>query len=373
MNREIKKSTLPEEVAGALESVESYYEGVVDWLARMFDKNTGGFYMATSGANDPSIAPAIEMTAWGVRILETYTNAMQAMPERFKNGIIKFMSDRQDSKTGMFIDVQGEANPRETARNQDAALDIFKLFGEKTPYPHPRDTAKDTTKTTVMPEYMNSVESYISWVSGMNWDNGSWTAGDQTQSSLQYVNMLAPDRREEYKAALFDWLAKRQQENGFWSPNFDFNAVSGAFKVGLVYGLYGMKLPNHEKIIDSIFKCYRVSKTENPFYVRNPISVLNQMARYDSESKRKIQSGIIENVDAVIKSFGEFLCPDGAFSAKNGQSMISFGGVDGSHGLFEGDIDATLMMLIARKTLYAIFDADAPYLEAADFFDKIYS
>ena len=51
--------------------------------------------------------------------------------------------------------------------------------------------------------------------------------------------------------------------------------------------------------------------------------------------------------------------------------MYSFGGVVGSHQLFEGDIDATLMMLIARKQLYLIFGVPAPYLNTDDFWDWI--
>ena len=52
--------------------------------------------------------------------------------------------------------------------------------------------------------------------------------------------------------------------------------------------------------------------------------------------------------------------------------MLAFGGVVGSHELFEGDIDATFMMLIARKMLYEIFDIDAPKLATDDFWDWIY-
>ena len=41
--------------------------------------------------------------------------------------------------------------------------------------------------------------------------------------------------------------------------------------------------------------------------------------------------------------------------------------MQGSHGLYEGDIDATLMMLIARKQIYSLFDLKAPLLNTDDF------
>ena len=372
MSNEKSMNALPERVAVALERVEKYYEGIVPWFANVYDPKTGGFYMTISGAKDPEMAPAIEMTCWGVNFLKTYTRAFDTMPDKFREGIVKFMNDRQDPETGMFIDLQGPVNARETARNQGAALRALAHFDAPTRYPHPKNTGSAKSITAAMPEYMDSVDTYMAWVTGLNWDNASWSAGDQTQSSLQYVNMLVPEKREEYRAALFDWLGKRQQESGLWSPNMDFNAASGAFKVGLVYSACGKRLPNPEKIVDAIFECYRVSKTNNPFFVRNPISVLHQMSTYSPELKKKIQDGIVENIDAVVESFGEFLCPDGAFSARKGKSMLAFGGVVGSHELFEGDIDATLMMLIARKTLYNIFDVEAPYFDTTDFWAWIY-
>lgn len=357
----------------ALQKVEGYYSGVIDWLATMFDKKTGGFYMATSGAKDPDIEPAIEMTVWGYNILRDYTNALSTAPSTFIEGLIEFMNERQDSSSGLFIDKQGPANSREVARNQDAALNFFNAIGMQTKYIHPRNAAKSNTSATVMPDYMKTPESYVAWIENWDWEFGSWTAGDQAQSSLQYVDMLDPSNAEKYKTALFKWLEARQFESGLYSPHYDFNSISGAFKVGLVYSHYSKLLPNHLAVIDSIFECYKTAKANNPFYVRNPISILNTLSRYDDEAKYKVQAGVIENIDAILQSFGEFLCPDGAFSAKKNEAMRSFGGVVGSHGLNEGDIDATMMMLIARKTLYKIFDIDAPYLNTDGFWDKIYS
>ncbi len=364
---------LPPEVQNALNSVEKYFVGVIPWLANMYDPSTGGFYMTMSGKCDPEMEPALEMSAWGLAYITAYTDIFPDMPASIKEKLIKFFVDRQDPKTGMFIDKQGPANARETARNQDAALGIFGTFGVAKPYPHPREvhSADSVKEAALMPDYMESPKTYVEWIAHHNWDSNSWTAGDQTQSSQKYVAMLPEEKQKEYIDAAVEWLNARQMESGLWSPNFDFNAASGAFKVGLVYKAWGMKLPNHDKIIDSIFHCYKVSKTDNPFYIRNPISVLLQMSYYGTETKEKIQRLLVENIDAVIVNFGEFLCPDGAFSANKRKSMVSFGGVVGSHGLFEGDIDATLMILIARKTLYMLFDVPAPSLDAHDFWNWI--
>ncbi len=371
--RSLTVEDLPEAVQKALKRVDAYYDRVIPWLSHLYDPVTGGFYMTISGKEDPEMEPAIEMTGWGLSYLGGYTEALPSMPADIKEKFVKFYHDRQDPETGLFIDKQGVTDAREQARNQDTGLDSCSILGVQPKYPHPRQTgtAKKSTTAPLMPDYMASVDTYMEWVKQRPWEEGSWHAGDQTQSSQQYIKMLPEDKQKEYTDALFAWFESHQYDTGMWSTKLNFNSVSGIFKVGLIYGLWGKKLPNYDAAIDTIFECYKADKTSNPFFVRNPLSVLHQMCSYSSETKAKIQKGIVDNIDAITTCFGEFLCPDGAFSARKGKSMLSFGGVVGSHQLNEGDIDATLMMLIARKTLYAIFNVPAPPLESADFWDWI--
>ena len=364
---------LSDEVKVALTKVDKYFDRVMPWLAHMYDHETHGFHMAMSGKLDPEMQPAIEMTCWAIAFISGYSDAMKSMPEDFRQNLIKFFQDRQDPETGLFIDKQGPTNAREQARNQDSGLGALGTLKASPLYPHPRQSssAKTTTDMPLMPDYMKSAETYIKWVSSLDWENNSWGAGDQTQASQQYIRMLSQEKQDEYTSVLFEWLKNKQFENGLWSSRINFNSVSGAFKVGLIYNLWGKILPNYDTIIDTIFYCYTIDKTSSPFFVRNPLSVMLTMTSYSDDAKKKIQDGVVKHIDAVTASFGDFLCPDGAFSASKGKSMISFGGVKGSHGLYEGDIDATLMMLIARKCIYAIFDVKTPPLSAADFWDWI--
>ena len=374
--KEIKPKTLedlPLAVREALAKVEVYYDRVIPWLSHMYDPKTGGFYMTMSGKMDPEMEPAVEMTNWGLSYLSSYTSCFADMPADIREKFIQFFYDRQDPESGLFIDKQGVANAREQARNQDSGLGACRTLGVQPKYPHPSQVQKseNVTQAPLMPAFMESPEKYIEWVSSLSWEAGTWHAGDQTQSSQQYIKMLSEEDRERYLTALFNWIESHQYDDGLWSTQLNFNSVSGVFKVGLIYGMWGKKIPKYDAAIDTIFKCYRTSKTENPFFVRNPLSVLRQMCSYGENVKKKIQDGIVENIDAVVANFGEFLCPDGTFSASKGRSMYSFGGVVGSHQLNEGDIDATLMMLIARAELYFIFEVAPPKLESADFWDWI--
>jgi hypothetical protein len=173
---------------------------------------------------------------------------------------------------------------------------------------------------------------------------------------------------------MFDWLDKHQYESGLWSEKLDFVSVSGIYKVGRVYAFWKKPLPRYEQAIDTIFKCYHVDKLANPYFVRNPLSVLLDLCSYGEDVKKKIQQGILDNIDPIVDSFKEFLCPDGAFCASlrgDKTSMVYFGGVQGSHGVHEGDIDATLMMLIARNAFYQIFGVTSPALKSEDFWDYL--
>ena len=296
------------------------------------------------------------------------------MPEVIREESIAFFLDRQDPVSGFFIDKQGITNQREQARNQAAALGAIKRFGVSSRYLHPSNAGdKGAKHTPLIPEYMESVDSYIDWVESLPWQTNSWGAGDKTQSSLQYVRTLAEQDYNEYRHALLDWLYAHQLASGLWSPTLNFNSVSGAFKVGLVFSALGEKLPYPDRIIDSAFKCYSVDRTTSPFFVRNPLSVLKQISTYSEDYLTVIREKLIENIDAVTASFGEFLCPDGAFSAAKGRSMISFGGVTGSHGLFEGDIDATMMMLVARAELYRLLGKQMPILTYPEFWQTVLS
>ena len=358
-------------VKAALSKIDGYYTRLPLWYAHLYDPITGGFYMSQSGKNDPEMAPAIEMTCWGLSFLHSSTDIFDSMPSEIRAKFIDFFGDRQDKESGLFIDCQGPANPREQARNQAAAKRALEMLKASPRYPLPSGKSGDSAVRAKMPDYMDSLESYLDWIKALPWDHGSWTAGDQTQSSQQYLAMLPEPERRRYSDAVIEWLLERQFESGFWSPDFDFNAASGAFKVGLVFSAFGMRLPNPERIVDSIFKCYRESVTSSPYFVRNPISVMNQMADYSPGIAEKIKQGILDNIDAVTASFGEFLCPDGAFSARKGKSMVSFGGVVGSHGLFEGDIDATAMMLTARRELYQLLGLEATRLDASCFWNWV--
>ena len=369
---------LAPEQRAALSAFEKLFSRLDVWYANLYHHEDGGFYMTMSGRDDPEIDCGLEMTFFALGSVTGYSDAGD-IPEPVKQRLINYIKERQDPKTGLFIDKQGPVNDRETARNQNSVMGYVNSWKVDLPYQHPSQTKKEgsggsSVDAAVMPDYMKSVDSYINWVeNNWDWDKNSWTAGDQTQQSLTYLRYLPQNEYEAYKAALLEWLANRQfKDTGYWSPNVDFNSVSGAFKVGLVYQELGEVIPNADKVMETTIKCMETAYPTVAHYVRNPISLLLQISNYGPEYQTRIRQAITENMEKICGWVNQFLAPDGGFAQYHGKSMSNFGGIYGSHQLWEGDVDSTLMILVARKEVYALMGVSAPALQfSPDFWDWI--
>ncbi len=366
---------LSAEQKAALARFEELFTRLDVWYANLYHHEDGGIFMTMSGRDDPEMECGLEMTFYALSGVRTYSDAWLDMPDHVKQRFIDYILERQDPATGMFIDHQGPVNDRETARNQACVMGWVNTWKIDLPYEHPSQKTSgggstSATDTTVMPAYMASVSSYLDWVeNNWDWDRNSWTAGDQTQQSLNYLNYLPKEQYEQYKAALLEWLANRQfDDTGFWAPTVDFNSVSGAFKVGLIYQNLGEKIPNAEKVMETTIRCMETVYPDRAHYVRNPISLLQQIAGYKPEYAARIQQAVTDNMENICGWMEQFLAPDGGFAMYHGRSMSNFGGIYSSHELWEGDVDSTLMILIARKGVYNLMGVAAPLLEFDDNF-----
>lgn len=364
---------LSESEKAALEKLETCFDGVFPWLTNLYDYDEHGFYMTMSGKDDPTQHTGLEMTAWGINFIKNYSDMWTEMPESMRQKWIDYFNDRQDPKTGFYIDKQGPVNDRETARNQSAAYGaVTSSLKGKTRYVHPNDKkgTVSSTDTTVLPDYLATPESFVKWIESWNWTSNTWTAGDQISSCVQsYLPLLPKEKYDIYKQTLVDWLATHQKSNGLWSDKIDFNSISGLFKMGIIYNNLGMKIPNADTALDSIAKCFEVDSPTAAHYVRNPISVMLQIANYGPEYFEKVRKITADNIDIMLTYIQRFLCPDGGFSMFYQKSQSNFGGIYGSHQLWEGDIDSAMMIMVARNEMYKIFGITAPKLHMDGFWD----
>ncbi len=384
-NAALSYTGLTEEQQKSVLGFERRLEKIYPWLASLYDKETGGFYMAVSGRDDTSMQPALEMTFFALGMVKGYGDCWSGLPESVKQKFIKFITDRQDPETGLFIDKQGKTNDRETARNQSAVLGWVDEWNITLPYRHPSQNsapkksaaqtvalsaskvAAGNTADGVVPDYLRTTETYLNWMDAWDWENDSWTAGDQVSNSLVYLAYL--DDSDAYKKVLLAYLAEKQVDaNGLWSHQLNFNSISGAFKVSLIYQQLGVQMPNADKVIKSTAECMANDTPDVAHYARNPLSLLYQISLYGDSDAAAARKAVLDNIDRILSWTEKFSCPDGGYSQFHKKSMKSFGGVVGSHELYEGDVDSTLMILVLRTELYRILDLDPPKISCGEGF-----
>lgn len=394
--------TISAQATESLSQVDAQFDDTLNWLADMYDPVTGGFWMTNSG-KAANLTPGIEMTAWGISILSSYTDLWGTeganVPDNVKDKFVKFFYDRYNHELGYFVDpadADGKTSPQDAPRDysrvQTGASRALGALGADNPPPQAMAVLSsshmpalaalaettDDESDEGMPSWMASTETYIDYLESLNW-NYSWTAGDEAYETTRFVKAKdAANGNTAYQDALFGWLeANQRSSNGLWEDDISFVSVSGAFKISSIYRDFGRQMKYADEIIKSVMTAYETCELDTSYYVRNPISLLSVIAAYSPVYKQKVINAVEEHIVAIAGSFETFKCDDGGFSAYSDRPLATFGGVvgavknnDGTYAK-ESDLDGTLMMLIARSELYALWGIKAERLTDFDFWTTI--
>ncbi len=393
---------IPVQVKEGLAQLDTQFDGTLNWLADMYDPVTGGFWMTNSG-KAADLTPGIEMTAWGISMLSSYTDLWGSqganVPEAVKDKFIDFFYDRYDHELGYFVDpadadgkTSPEDAPRDYSRVQTGASRALTALGADNPPPQTvsvlaaspvaaltalADAANDESEED-MPSWMATPETYIDYLESLDWSY-SWTAGDNTYETTRFVKAKdAANGNTVYQDALFDWIeANQRKSNGLWEDEIDFVSISGAFKMSNIYRDFGKQMKCADEIIQSVMTAYETCNLDTSYYVRNPISLLSVISTYSPVYKQKVLNAAEAHIADIAASFETFKCADGGFSAYSDKPLEIFGGVVGAEPVSgstyakESDLDGTLMMLIARSELYALWGLSVERLTDSDFWSTI--
>ena len=166
-------------VRAALDKLDSKFDvEVIDWLAGLYDKESGGFYYAESSRDNEQFEPDIESLVQAILLLDRMglitrdENRHLITPEAFKNASLKFLSERQDASDGYFYDpiYKEIAGTEKKDRNTTFASWIFKGYDAKTPTPLPGERMAKSKevpadkKSAALYERFTSEENFISWL-----------------------------------------------------------------------------------------------------------------------------------------------------------------------------------------------------------------
>lgn len=273
------------ETVSALKEMYAMFDSkMLDWLADLYDPDTGGFYYSNSGRNHEGYLPDIESTAQAIDLLrisgafdEYGDDANAALPDWFKTKLISFVKGLQDPNgyfyhpqwTRAMVDSRISRKSRDLTKGlsllaslgASPTYDILDVKGDgmkadgtpvgfDKPILYNRTTdplrlsgmASAVSKVVPasgasVPSNLASKEAFITYLNGLDLKKDSYTIGNDIASQAQEIKA-----RDEYLASiganyrlkdiLQEWLFDNcYQTTGHWSPYADYDGLNGFMKI----------------------------------------------------------------------------------------------------------------------------------------------
>lgn len=406
------------EIITELQSLREIYNNdkIVEWLANLYDPETGGFYFSNSARNNVGYLPDLESTAQALGIIESILsgyggNLTGYFGEEIANKFVKFAKDMQDPDNGYFYHPQW---PRSTAdktrRSRDLlnALAILDTFSALPTYNTPNGVVGDgkLSDGTVISAHIITLplqRGNVSAVSKLLYEEDeneiyiqphlkTKSAFEEYLKTLDIVNatydaaqalisqseqIKARDREleaigENYRLTdiLVKWISAGQYtKNWLWSKTSTYDDIYETSKVIELYSSLGVVVPNARGIFITFSECIKsadnqaenISDLANVWTaiaaLSNNITTCGDNSDYDIQYIRKL---VISNYAAMIRRTKEtlplFARIDGSFSLNSSGSTSEINGVPiALANQVEGNINATLL---ATKNIWlSIFNA----------------
>jgi len=329
-------------------------EALVRFLAGLYDGDTGGFYYSNSARDNEGFYPDIESTAQATTILTslgTYSLAergTERCPEWYCAGLARFFYERQDEETGFFFDKQFGKNVNESKKGRNTAQASTRLreLGVKPKYPLPSERVKEQkTDSGILAEHYESLEKFDRWLRSMDWDS------DDDFKPYYWGNMLAASRMSIEAAGFLDYTQNfldsiQNKETGLWGKGLTSNAMNAAMKISHLYDS-AHKYPNVEKMIESIAEIVEREEPTTLATLWNPLVLVQNVLCTYTDMPEEIARLIDENkfplVRTCVDRMGVFKKPDGGYSYCPEHSSATSQGARVSLGLYEGDVNATML------------------------------
>jgi hypothetical protein len=351
-----------------LKEMDGLFNEFYTWLAGQHDMRTGGFYYARSSIEAPELTPDIESTAQALNIIER-SGLLGRIPDAMRQAMIGFFQGKQDPETGYFFDENPDMRKDEVmvSRALGYSFNSLRRLGGKPLYALISDPNR-------MPEFMNTVDSYIDWLKQVDLRN-SWRGCDFMTSANHYVNRLPELRRTEYIEAAKAYFASIQDpETGLWGAGNRYIRISGTFKLHAFYHIFDIPMPNVDIIYRTILQTLREDEALDMCWVRNPIDLLGTFKNPLSIPRDELA----EIFEITVRNMRALMRPDGGFSRELKHSPVAPNvaqvkegeyypnmpiPVPIGRGLKEGDMNAGTQALWIRHLSYKLADRTAGELK----------
>ena len=345
----------------------------LDWLIKMYDGESGGFYYSQSSIDNEQFEPDIESTVQAnstlkdLGLIEKDGEGKWVYPDWYKKGILDFLRSRQDEDDGYFYDpVYKEiAGKEKLERNTAFATSLIKgTFYEKPLYPTPmeRILAKKEKGENISgggkngaadQDIYDSPESFVAWLEELTGRMNSYCWGSYIASGYGMIKAAG------LEDTLVDWLIKNQNtENGTWAKKFDMEAVNGVLKLCGSFNPGTKPYPNIDKYVTNVVE---FTKTFEPITAAanwNPLGSLRQILQNNpdlpEELRKKVDDGILDMIQNTLVQMRKFRQPDHGFGYLQCGSSRTSNAVVVSLGLPEGDVNALALMRLIYNEAYAL-------------------
>jgi len=389
-----------DEIVKALkEHYAIYDDGLVTWLADLFDPEVGGFYYSKSGRHttDPRFLPDIESTNQATNILGQagLIDSFDDLPLWMREKMAEFVCSLQSDEDGYIYHPQWGKNISNNRRGRDMmwACHMANKLGIKLPYKTANERLAEamagskteeekTDALRTLPDYLKSEEAFLEYVKAYDWTNGGYKAGNNLAAQ---IDQLVAAGLVDCACDFLDGV--QNKETGLWGDSVCFGSVNGLFKISYVYNGAKRLIPNAGKGAIAAMECItrfeeetvHVCSLYNTWYT--VINVIRNMRKYGDGAVQKEADDIVrqlllrapEAIRASTKKISEFKKPDGSFSyykhntaCESQGALVAVPKPEGGQP-DEGDVNATV--IAATSLTSNMFTG----LELHDFAIKLYS
>lgn len=351
-----------------LDSLETMFENVPDWLATVYDEQSGGFYHNALMVSDTLFGPDLQSTTMALSILLNGNIAkMDTVPNAFKSKLKNFVISRYDTARGFFTDpiyyeklLQSERN---LARAQGAATGILSKIGVS-------DFVVPPLKTDEIPYYLQSLDSFKKWLGNRKWDR-VWTAFDHIAMQSGLLKRVPPERADSIVQYIQNYVEGIQDKDGLWGKGQAMEVrFSGAAKYGTFCMNQDLPMPAADTMYHTVLQWFRDNKqldfgehSSCPICVpRNALRLLYYLKPHLSfEIPESDKTILVESTYRMLKFYKG---TDGGFMKHHEKSAIA--PLDLYYGEYDAlvsDINGTHLAVTARKALYDLLEKPVPVIK----------
>ena len=368
-NYDIIREKFGEDAVAAAKDLNSMYtEAMYEWIASMWDGETGAFYYSTSARDNAEFFPDSESTTQCIGLLHTLgltADEIKSLPLGMREKVGKFAYNMQDEDGFFYHHAWGkDVNSSRRGRNLGQCTWLVRdVWGHETKYPTAYENLKNNAEDKAVdkdaiPEHLRSEAAFRKYLDELDLNTKSYPKGHYLSS--QAGEIIAAG----FKDICVEYIKSKQNlKNGTWEEEINYGSISGVTKVGAALFAFNEPIPNATLAFRSALRVamedsYCGSITD----IFNPIGTMEQMLKdfkkmgmtEDFEAAQKL---LTDNAAEFIAITAKKLRPfyrahEGAFSYCPGVSSSWSQGKVVCLGLDEADVNATSLSVGTRRRVF---------------------